>query len=208
MSHSKKFPYSGQSREQLSLRCRIARSRSITVHDTKSTTPESILGRDHAVRCELSDLAIVTYSNDSRSEIGLSFLQAKRSAKQYIGPLRAPSRFDANLEQWDLLCRAIVQGHSSFDIPQDLLRGALLQSIGSFGIFYRHRNGSVQFYYKSADTLYPIAQPSNNSHPLTAHTVPNLGGYLAVRVSSSRVSTFCLGLAGLAIGRPFTPRPD
>ena len=117
-------------------------------------------------RCELSDLFVVVYRTKPSFYARMTFLQAKRSLKDHYFCNDYPhhksiTTFDANLEQWDLLYRRPnIVGINPFDPPPNLLSGALLPSVGSFSIFFKHNN-SVSFFYASADKLNTVGSPSS-----------------------------------------------
>ena len=139
-----------------------------------------------AARCEISDLLVVTYFRRSDLRIRMTFLQAKRSRKKLdrlcdeMPSFHSQLKFSANLEQWDLLSRRPkVTGVSPFAPPPNVLSGALLPSVGSFGVF--HKDGAqpgVNFFYASADVLRPLG------HPKSKHSTLNTKSTKMIRVSN------------------------
>ncbi len=100
--------------------------------------------KNKLARCELADLMIITYKTKPRTDIRLTFLQAKREKKkihclcpqhpQYSTSLN----FKANCNQWDLLSkRPLIKGVHSFNPPTNLLQDAMLSSVGSFCVFHK-----------------------------------------------------------------------
>lgn len=111
-------------------------------------------GRGNNARCELSDLLIVTFSKSPKLNIRLTFLQAKYENKKIINSLQ--TNFKANLEQWDLLSRRPdIVGLGNFNPPKNLLSGALLPSVGTFGFFY-NTGKNYQMLYSIANNLKPL----------------------------------------------------
>ncbi len=55
----------------------------------------------------------------------------------------------------------------NFNPPSNLLSGALLPSVGSFGFFYQDVNGEYQVYYSSADNLSPPGAPQSKHHKVS-----------------------------------------
>ncbi|MBF0507853.1 MAG: hypothetical protein HQK57_02880 [Deltaproteobacteria bacterium] len=119
-------------------------------------------------RCELSDLLIVTYGLAPDFWARMTFLQAKRCPSTFCLCGQYPSfpesaTFKGNSEQWDLLSRRpCIEGVSTFKPPPHLLKGAILPSVGSFGIFHRTQQSSIGFMYVSADRLSPKGNPTTS----------------------------------------------
>lgn len=182
------------------------------------TIPEVNLGRQ---RCELSDLMIVVSHRDNRIAPRLTFLQAKyeRGIRTSITP---PS---ANYVQWSLLAgRPAITGAGRFRPPQDLLSGAALPSVGTFGFFVDGslRGAQYDLIYASADALVPVHMPPTNQkygrlmglhnhfppvsrwYPGAAATVSrNIGGMTEV-IAAPTLEQFLFGLFGVQIGSPIT----
>lgn len=79
--------------------------------------------------------------------------------------------FQANLEQWDLLSRRpVISPVRPFTADPELLSGAALPSVGSFGVFHRgcccRESG---FFYVSADCLQPKGAPKTRSGKLVVN---------------------------------------
>lgn len=164
-------------------------------------------------RCELSDLLIITFTHKPKIRGRMTFLQAKRSLSKFCICCHYPEfnlplevAFRANLEQWDLLNRRpFIIGIPPFDPPPELLSGALLASIGSFGVFHRRQDKSVGFLFASADTLSPTGQPvrkHGNLEVLAGPSKRSVHGYEEMRLACC-IQIFGLGLFGLKIGTPF-----
>ena len=120
-------------------------------------------GRNPA-RCEISDLLIVTYQKKPKFHARATFLQAKRSTSthknlcSYWPKWSAPVKFQANLEQWDLLSRRPrVKPHPPFKCHPEILNGAILSSIGSIGVFHKISRKNYDFFYLSADIANPLS---------------------------------------------------
>lgn len=105
-------------------------------------------------RCELADLAIVSYSRRGRERARITFLQAKNDRRRRtLPPTVSKLGWRVNTVQWDLLSgRPAIRGHRRFNPPSDLLSGAILPSVGSFG-FFHHVGNTVDMAYTSADQL-------------------------------------------------------
>lgn len=145
-------------------------------------------GRGSKARCELSDLLIVTFSKSPKLDIRLTFLQAKYE-KQSI--FKKPQiSFAANLEQWDLLSsRPPITGIRNFKPPKNLLSGALLPSVGTFGFFYKQKQ-DFQIFYCIANRLKPSSynyrQRKGRLHlayPIYRNRVNNQHGYKECQVA-------------------------
>lgn len=106
-----------------------------------------------SARCELSDLLVVAYDQQTK-DARLTYIQAKseRSIAANAHGI-AGSSLAANLEQWDLLAsRPPIHGVGSFAPPQDLLSSAQLDSVGSFA-FFLHGTKGVDIHYAAASSL-------------------------------------------------------
>lgn len=131
-------------------------------------------------RCELCDLLIITYSTTGRLQVRLMLLQAKLSRSTHSnlctspGLHRRPTAFQGNYEQWDLLsARPRLDPTKIFTPPPDLLRTAVVPSIGAFGVFHRADSGSVDMFYASADTLRPVGSPTTRYGKLSTTVAPS-----------------------------------
>ncbi|MYN14178.1 hypothetical protein GSY71_13615 [Pusillimonas sp. TS35] len=132
-------------------------------------------------RCELCDLLLITYSSTGDPQVRLMLLQAKLSRVKHSG-LCSPSgmkpnstRFQADYVQWDLLSsRPRLEPTNSFKPPPELLRSALVPSIGAFGVFHRADSGLIDMFYASADTLQPVGSPTGKAGRLCTNVSPPL----------------------------------
>jgi hypothetical protein len=153
-------------------------------------------------QCELSDLAIIVYSRVSRTA-RLTYLQAK-AERAGLGPA-CGHKFSANLEQWFLLAkRPQLRGVRRFNPPADLLSAALLESVGTFGFFYRDVAGDFQIYYATAAYLSPPGTYSQRYGKLQAKgpcTVLNTQGFRECLAACGNQS-FAASLYRLEIGTP------
>lgn len=152
-------------------------------------------------RCELCDLAIVTYRRPPTPSIRLTFFQAKleKAAKALLRRV-----FDCNLEQWDLLCNrpAILGTATTFQPPPDLLSGALLRSVGTFGFFYRAA-GAHQIFYAAADQLAPHGTPKRYGKvKASAGVATRMVHSFYERTLATNTIQFGTALAGSQIGTP------
>lgn len=117
--------------------------------------------RDGVARCELSDLLIITYKLKPKLDIRMTLLQAKKSKASIdlcsdYPKFRNHTEFKATYEQWNLLSRRPwIIGAPPFDPPANLIRGALLPSIGTFGVFHPIHTGGIGFFYSVAGELKP-----------------------------------------------------
>lgn len=132
-------------------------------------------------RCELCDLLLITYSTTGRPQVRLMLLQAKLSRSTHAGLCsspglqRYPTTFQGNYEQWDLLsARPRLDPTGVFAPPPDLLRTAVVPSIGAFGVFHRVGAGHVDMFYASADTLKPVGSPTTRYGKLSTTVAPPL----------------------------------
>lgn len=163
-------------------------------------------------RCELCDLLIISYSTSGRKEVRLMLLQAKLSRSTHgnlccpsTGLHHKPTQFRGNYEQWDLLsARPRLDPTSVFIPPADLLRNALVPSIGTFGVFHRSASGSVDMFYASADTLQPVGTPTGQYGKLSTTLVPRHRIFSGFKDNPLCCCLFTFGesLFGLHLGSP------
>lgn len=110
-------------------------------------------------QCELSDLCVVWFRRKPQPEAKITFLQAKLSKSQHslcgISNGAISEAFTGDSTQWHLLHRRpwIVARYSTFNPPPNLLRDALLPSIGSFCIFHASAPRNYSFFYAAADAV-------------------------------------------------------
>jgi hypothetical protein len=124
--------------------------------------------RRERARCELADLLIVWFPDNPADNVRITFLQAKYERKKVIKP--SMHAYSANLEQWDLLANRPEIDGVGFSVPPDLLSGATLPSIGSFGFFY-HSKAKIELYYSSADCLgIPLPHGNGRYYKLKARS--------------------------------------
>lgn len=105
--------------------------------------------------CEISDLLVLVFSKKQKF-LRATFLQAKRR-KHYCNNIHPRFSFTGNLNQYDLLSnRPIIKGKGKFKPDPNILNKAILNSIGSYGIFYRsHLYQQIEFYYSIASNIIP-----------------------------------------------------
>lgn len=162
-------------------------------------------------RCELCDLLLITYSSTGNPEVRLMLLQAKLSRIKHSdlclpsGLQSSPTRFQADYVQWDLLSsRPRLEPTSSFEPPPELLRKALVPSIGAFGVFHRTDCGLIDMFYASADTLQPVGSPTRKTGRLCTTVSPplrNFGGFADIPQCCCLL-TFGKALFELHLGTP------
>lgn len=182
------------------------------------TVPAIGLG---AQRCELSDLMLAVFHQDSSVPPRLTFLQAKYER----GVFSKARPLGANYVQWSLLAgRPALQGCAKFAPPIDLLSGAVLPSIGTFGFFIETGTTIKQY-----DLMYSVAEALGPVHPPPAmrkhgkvqglflpYVLPSPGPpYAIVRrqigayeetVSASSLGLFLKELLALRVGSPLAVR--
>ncbi|HHQ4691510.1 TPA: hypothetical protein ACSPZ4_002325 [Aeromonas veronii] len=167
-------------------------------------TGDSINARADA-RCELSDLLIIVFSEQTK-EVRLTYLQAKSERTKIIPSLN--SQFSANYEQWYLLSqRPSIKGTGSFTPPSDLLSSAILPSIGTYAFFYKNNIGDFETYYASADNLLPLT--SNRSMKGKIATVDPINYLRTINghkecIASINNYYFAYHLFNLTIGSPIS----
>lgn len=127
---------------------------SIFIEETHQNYVEfqpSIIG-SNIQRKEICDLCILTYSPRKR-EARMTFLQAKCYKNDKT--IKPPFRFKGDYLQYDLLSkRPEIEGTGALiNIPKNILSGALLDSVGTFGIFYFDTNKQIDFAYAIASDL-------------------------------------------------------
>lgn len=163
--------------------------------------------------CELSDMCIVWFKS-APPQARMTLLQAKRSHKKHS--LCHPSQtalledFYGDSTQWYLLSqRPAIRGrHACFCPPTDLLSGAFLPSIGSFGVFHELPSGKKSFFFVSAAK---IAGPSTKgSHKQLTAMAPKpievIAGFKEQQWTCCAY-TFGYALYSGLIGTPIHPMP-
>lgn len=155
-------------------------------------------------RCELADIAILCYSNEKKT-LRLTFNQVKL-AKHSFSLVEPPFFFLANKKQWQLLSGRYkfspYQNRKTFN--GDILKDALLPSIGSFGVFYKDDLHCYEFKYFIADLLTP--EPTLKSCLLSfngkiGRVRSNKTGFQEIEGTSNLDCFFCALKNGL-IGSP------
>lgn len=172
-------------------------------------------GRSPA-RCELCDVLILAYSLAGGFRGRITFLQAKLSKDKHTNLCKGwpyltdVEEFKANLEQWDLLSRRPdILPVPPFKVHPRLLRGSLLPSVGSFGVFHKNGLGSINFFYSSADALSVVGVPTTRQGKLTTSPNPRqrITNGLLETTFCCCLSTFSESLYNLEIGTPIEPLP-
>lgn len=110
------------------------------------------------LRCELCDLCIISYSKKN-SKIRITYLQNKVHQQSSLG-----TNFTGNVRQWELLSkRPKVKSLGSVKVSSDMLKDAVLPSVGSFGIFYKSGSGySMQ--YSVANLIEPFTLNASSAN--------------------------------------------
>lgn len=162
-------------------------------------------------RCELCDLVVISYSTSGPPEVRLMLLQAKLSKKSHMSLCSSPgihhlaTEFQANFEQWNLLAaRPTLLPTKTFAPPPDLLKAAIVPSIGAFGVFHRSSSGHIDMFYASADTLTPAGLTKTKYGKLTTTKCKNIRtfkGFLDAPVCCCLL-TFGKALFELRLGTP------
>lgn len=164
-----------------------------------------------SARCEISDLLIISYSNNYGFKARATLLQAKKSNEKHNlcsnNPLNLSlnTSFKANLEQWDLLSRRPnVLPYPPFHCHPEILSGAILQSIGSIGVFHKIKGKEYDFFYMSADIANPISSPKQKHAKLQVATnsTHRIRGNFNECIFSCCLYTFALALFNLEVGTP------
>lgn len=163
--------------------------------------------------CELSDLAIVwVYGRQRHLDVRVSFLQAKWSDEIHgcaEETLPCNERFRGNSTQWYLLNKRpeIWPSHSKFNPPPDLLKGAVLPSIASFGVFHDTGYRDYEFFYGSADSIIcPPPKRANKKarmHCASPHRFLTIGPYIEEKFSPS-LRGFSSALLRGRVGSPIS----
>lgn len=95
---------------------------------------------------ELSDLWVIAYSPQLK-RARMTFLQAKFEKKT----VSIPFNFKGDYFQYDLLSkRPKITDLSKFNFPEEILSGAMSDSVGSFGVFYFDSKGKIDFAFSIA----------------------------------------------------------
>lgn len=166
-------------------------------------------------RCELCDVLLIVYSTTGGFSMRMTLLQAKLSRAIHNTGLLAlagqvePQEFKGNFEQWNLLsARPQLIATTVFDPPPDLLSGALLPSVGTFGVFHQLNSGPVDLFYTSADCLLPTTLPPGPDSRIgklsTVHgkvALRTIGPWTEVTYCPSALD-FARSLYELSIGTP------
>lgn len=161
-------------------------------------------------RCELCDVMIVTY-DPVRPEVRLTFWQAKYDRRKGTWAAMRPD-FHANMIQWSLLGnRPTVFPTAQFFPPPNLLSGAILPSVGSFGFFHRTQASEFCCFYATANCLQPVRLwPHKKDGYLRASrrdVTRLINGHLE-REYATTIGHFGTALAEVTIGTPILLQSD
>lgn len=167
-------------------------------------------------QCELCDVMIL--SLDARKVVAprVTFLQAKYHRSRRPAGV-GNHTFSGDLVQWSLLRhRPTLQKPQKgpLQFPKNLLSGAALNSIGSFGFFTGDRKGGIELSYASADVLAPVGRAGRAGRQLLKNEKLQ-GTFAPYRVrrrrglseleTSTGLDTFVGGLHDLVVGTPLAP---
>lgn len=112
------------------------------------------------IKCELCDVVIVSFNS---SEIRTTFLQAKYFRKYNfsatLGNLSFPVRQHYLLSSFPLF---EPKGKATFYFPKDCLEKRTLDSIGSFGIFYKKNKNIFDMSYQIASLWKSVGKIPNH----------------------------------------------
>lgn len=159
-------------------------------------------------RCELADVLFISFDN---KQLRITFLQAKSVVRSNPFPV-----WLANVEQYALLAHRprINSWLGSVTLNDDILSGALLPSVGSFGVFYGDIGSCVDFAYVSADLLSSPKVNTTSRYITGAFNHAIVAPYTRV-THSHRECTYCdnlvefgAALFNLTIGTPIERSVD
>lgn len=161
-------------------------------------------------RCELCDVLIIHYPMGNPSAARITFNQVKVASKPFSchenTQFNKPFSFRANLEQWDLLSNRphIGPATRTFNPPPDLLAGALLPSVGTFGVFYPVSHG-FDFAYFVANGLTALNNLAGRSGTLQwanpLHQLRTVSGHREI------TATCCIRTFGDALDMGYVGTP-
>lgn len=123
---------------------------------------------DREVCRELSDLWIIVYS-PNQQKAKMTFLQAKY-IKHNISTI--PLYFSADYFQFELLKMRIILNESSMNFPKNILSYTNNETIGTYGIFYRDSEDTVEFAYCSAARMNCFSSPLSSSRHNSRMSLP------------------------------------
>jgi len=119
--------------------------------------------------CEISDLLIMSISRTN--EIRATFWQAKKEKKSrwlFRNSLTTCLDFTGQFNQWDLLARRpTIRPAYGFNPPHDLLSAFDSASIGSFGVFYEHKQ-NIEVAHSVAE-MVTCAKPAKTSLAINSY---------------------------------------
>ena len=162
------------------------------------------------IKRELSDLWIIVYSPRNK-KAKMTFLQAKFEKNKT--PIRIPFNFKGDYFQYDLLSkRPQIKSLGKIKFPNTILSNALLDSVGSFGIFYFDYKNRLDFAYSTASDISfkKKANCKTKSRQLYFKSI----GYNSTDIrlnkkaevelrSTLNADCFEFGLLNLLVGTPF-----
>lgn len=123
---------------------------------------------DREVCRELSDLWIIVYS-PSQQKVKMTFLQAK-FIKHKISTV--PLYFSADYFQFELLKMRIILNESSMNFPKNILSYTNNETIGTYGVFYKDSEDTVEFAYCSASRMNCFSKPLSSSKHISRMSLP------------------------------------
>lgn len=129
------------------------------------------VGKGTAVRRELADMLFIVFSRKQKGQIRLMYLQNKRGLSS--------RKFYAELMQLHLLKdRCVLTSH---ELPtctfgnKNILKSALLPSVGAYGIFYQEHKGSpIEMAYYPANNV-EVLNKNRRSNTRMVRYMSNFG---------------------------------
>ncbi len=171
-------------------------------------------------KCEISDIALITFSRNPALQVRLSFLQAKYERDWKYQREVGGSFAEKNIEQWCLLAnRPLITGlgNMSKHLPKNILRDALLESVGTFGVFWEKGPDIFDMFYSTANNLAVHIPPpkdtikegyiSGKLQP-KAFSRESLEGTYAEAIACRTLESFLEALMLLKIGTPIDITAD
>ena len=186
-----------------------------TVHGLKGLV-EHNLKHSHTIghrqKCEMADLLIIFMSN--KGNIRYTFLQNKRDRKITYSPTSPLKRIHATPIQWDLLhykC-PLISAVASSNFPKNCLSNAILDSVGTYGIFVNDSGASTvdMSYSIASDMILTSKAPINGKHKrsITINsnygTIRTVNGYDEIE-GTKTLNQFEIAGKAMLIGTPLTP---
>jgi hypothetical protein len=160
-------------------------------------------------RRELSDLWLISYS-PKKMHARMTFLQAKLERKPFSNGL---FKFKGDYYQHDLLSKRplIINANKKFNFPDNILKNSILESVGSFGIFYFDNKNNLDFAYSTASDIQGIIKKAScktktiqlHFKALHSNTVTHIKTKKLIELRQTlNADCFEFGLINLIVGTP------